>query len=164
MDPHLERLQREIAAVLNGAQPLLHEHPSGKWSTAEILEHLYLTYTGTIKGFERLLAAGKPLATKPTLKQRLQALVVVEFKYLPSGREAPRQARPRGIPAEEVLSAISPKIAAMDAIMARCDDQFGSGVRLLDHPILGPFTTAQWRKFHLVHGLHHVKQIRERMS
>jgi hypothetical protein len=29
----------------------------------------------------------------------------------------------------------------------------------LDHPILGPFSIAQWRKFHLVHGLHHVKQI-----
>jgi hypothetical protein len=30
----------------------------------------------------------------------------------------------------------------------------------LDHPILGPLTGGQWRKFHLVHGLHHVKQIR----
>jgi hypothetical protein len=25
--------------------------------------------------------------------------------------------------------------------------------------ILGPLTGAQWRKFHLVHGRHHVKQV-----
>ncbi|MGZ7099671.1 MAG: DUF1569 domain-containing protein [Candidatus Angelobacter sp.] len=30
----------------------------------------------------------------------------------------------------------------------------------MDHPVLGPLTAAEWRKFHLVHGLHHVKQIR----
>jgi hypothetical protein len=33
-------------------------------------------------------------------------------------------------------------------------------VRVLDHPLLGPFSIWQWRKFHLVHGLHHGKQIR----
>jgi hypothetical protein len=25
--------------------------------------------------------------------------------------------------------------------------------------VLGPLTGAQWRKFHLVHGLHHQKQL-----
>jgi hypothetical protein len=30
---------------------------------------------------------------------------------------------------------------------------------LLDHPILGPLTAAQWMKFHRVHGMHHVKQM-----
>jgi len=160
MDPHLQRLQQQITAVLNLPPELLQERPPGKWSTAEILEHLYLTYTGTIKGFERVLAAGKPLATTPTLKQRVGALVVVGFGYLPAGREAPRQARPRGLPAEKVFSEICRAIAEMDEIMTRCDAKFGSDNRVLDHPFLGPFTTTQWRKFHLVHGLHHVKQIR----
>jgi hypothetical protein len=26
---------------------------------------------------------------------------------------------------------------------------------------LGPLTGAQWRKFHLVHGRHHARQIRQ---
>jgi hypothetical protein len=30
---------------------------------------------------------------------------------------------------------------------------------VLDHLILGPLTAAQWRKFHWIHGRHHVKQI-----
>jgi len=48
----------------------------------------------------------------------------------------------------------------MDDIIGRCEEKIGRGKKLLDHPILGPLTGTQWRKFHLVHGLHHVKQIR----
>ena len=161
VDPHLRRLQEEIAAAVAGLSPeQLHRHPPGKWCTAEILEHLYLTYTGTLKGFERVVQAGKPLGTTQTWKQRGQTLVVVAFRYLPSGREAPAVARPRGLPPETVLAEIGQKISEMDDNLARCEEQFGSRRKLLDHPILGPLTATQWRKFHLVHGLHHVKQIR----
>lgn len=161
MDPHLQRLQEEIAAAVAGlsAEQLI-RHPPGKWCAAEVLEHLYLTYTGTVKGFERVAEAGKPLATTQTWTQRGRTLIVVALGYLPSGREAPPVARPRGLPPEKVLVEIGPKIAKMDGNIARCEETFGSRLKLLDHPILGPLTGAQWRKFHLVHGLHHMKQIR----
>jgi hypothetical protein len=154
-------LQEEIAAAVAGlsAEQLI-RHPPGKWCAAEVLEHLYLTYTGTVKGFERVAEAGKPLATTQTWTQRGRTLIVVALGYLPSGREAPPVARPRGLPPEKVLVEIGPKIAEMDGNIARCEETFGSRLKLLDHPILGPLTGAQWRKFHLVHGLHHVKQIR----
>jgi hypothetical protein len=64
------------------------------------------------------------------------------------------------MPPEKVLAEIGAKIAEMDDQIARCEQNFGSRRKLLDHPVLGPLTGAQWRKFHLVHGLHHVKQIR----
>lgn len=161
MDPRLQRLQEEIAsAVAELSAEQLSSHPPGKWCAAEVLEHLYLTYTGTVKGFERVAEAAKPLATTQTWAQRGRTLVVVGFGYLPFGREAPPVARPRGVPPEKVLAEIGPKIAEMDAIIARCEEELGSRRKLLDHPILGPLTAAQWRKFHLVHGLHHVKQIR----
>jgi hypothetical protein len=50
------------------------------------------------------------------------------------------------------------KIAVMDEMITKCEARLGRG-QLLDHLILGPLTGAQWRKFHLVHGRHHVKQI-----
>jgi len=134
-------------------------HPPGKWCAAEVLEHLYLTYTGTTKGFESVAQAGKPLASAATLKQRVGAVMVIGFGYLPSGRESPRMARPRGIPQEKVVSEIGPAIAGMDDIIGGCEEKFGRSEKLLDHPILGPLTGAQWRKFHLVHGLHHLKQV-----
>jgi Protein of unknown function (DUF1569) len=167
VDPRLRRLQNEIAAAVAGlSAEQLSAHPPGKWCAAEILEHLYLTYTGTIKGFQRVAEAGKPLATKaPSWAQRVRTLVVVGFGHLPSGREAPQVARPRGLPPEKVLAEIGPKIAEMDDVISRCEEKLGVRGKLLDHaifdhPILGPLTAAQWRKFHLVHGLHHVKQIR----
>ena len=69
MDSYLQRLQQAIESATRGMTiEDLTRHPEGKWSAAEILEHLFLTYTGTIKGFERCLAAGKPLARSPRLK------------------------------------------------------------------------------------------------
>jgi hypothetical protein len=160
MDP-LNRLQQEIASAIAGLSPeQLTWHRPGKWCAAEVLEHLYLTYTGTVKGFERIADTGKPLATAQTLKQRAQALVVCSLGYLPSGREAPRVARPRGLPSEKVLSEIVPAIERMDELIGQAEKKFGRRAKLLDHPILGPLTGAQWRKFHLVHGLHHGKQLR----
>lgn len=165
MDPHLEKLQREVATVVaefttgGAGNEELTRHAPGKWSAAEILEHLYLTYTGTMKGFERVLQAGKPNVTPPTLKHRVGKLVIIGLRHMPSGREAPKTSRPRGLPAEKVLVEVGPKITEMDAFLSRCEETLGRG-RLLDHPILGPLTVAEWKKFHMVHGLHHVKQIR----
>jgi hypothetical protein len=137
----------------------LTSHAEGKWSVSEVLEHLYLTYTGTVKGFERCLQAGRPLASAPRLKERVRAAVVVGAGYFPSGRQAPQNTRPRGMPTEKLLAEIGPQIAAMDEVIAKCESRYGKRVRVLDHPVLGPLTTSQWRKFHWVHGRHHVKQI-----
>jgi hypothetical protein len=159
MDALLEALKRTLNAAADGvSQEQMKWRPADKWCTAEVLEHLYLTYTGTIKGFERVLQAGKPLATRASMKHRLRTVVVLGFNHLPSGRKAPKNTVPRGLAVEKVLSEVGLKITAMDAILAQCEARFGSG-KVLDHPILGPLTAAQWRKFHLIHGKHHVKQI-----
>jgi Protein of unknown function (DUF1569) len=159
MDRRLEKLQEEIASALHGMTPeQLRRHAPGKWSSAEVLEHLYLTYTGTIKGFERA-AAGRRFPSKPTWRQRARRFVVLSLGHMPRGREAPANTRPRGLALEKVVIEVGMKIAEMDEMIAGCEATLGRG-RLLDHPILGPLTAAQWRKFHLVHGLHHVKQIR----
>ena len=99
VDPHLQRLQETIQAVMTGlSEEQRNWHPPGKWCAADVLEHLYLTYTGTIKGFERVIAAGKPNARSQTLTDRGRAFVVVGLGHLPAGREAPPTARPKGLP------------------------------------------------------------------
>jgi hypothetical protein len=154
------RLRESLESVTKGmSSEQLNWHPPGKWCVSEIMEHLYLTYTGTIKGLERVLARGRPLATRASLRQRILTFVVVELGYMPQGRKAPAVAEPRGLPAEQVQNEIGAKLAAMDAIIARCEACFGRRVKVLDHPILGPLTTTQWRKLHLVHGRHHYKQL-----
>jgi hypothetical protein len=162
MDSILEELKRTLESELERmSSEQMIWHPAEKWCAAEVLEHLYLTYTGTIKGFEKVRDGGKPLAMPASIRQRTRTLVVLGFGYLPSGRKAPKPTVPRGLPAEKVRAEVGLKIVAMDEIIAECEARFGRGVKLLDHPILGPLTGAQWRKFHLVHGLHHAKQIRQ---
>jgi hypothetical protein len=165
MDSYLERLRQAIASATGGmSSEELTRQPEGKWSAAEILEHLYLTYTGTQKAFERCLKAGKPPGGTPTFKQRVSVALVTELGYFPKGRKSPEQVRPRGMSGEKVVADIGPQIAAMDKVIAQCEDRYGSRIKVLDHPVLGPLTARQWRKFHLAHGRHHVKQILERRT
>jgi hypothetical protein len=162
MDAYLQRLRDAITSATHGMTTEdLRRHPEGKWSTAQVLEHLYLSYTGTVKGFERCLEAGKPLARPPVLKDRMKTFVVTGLGHMPKGRTAPERTQPRGMPADEVTREICPRIAAMDEVIAQCESRFGKRTRVLDHPVLGPLTARQWRKFHWVHGQHHVKQIQK---
>ena len=51
----------------------------------------------------------------------------------------------------------------MDAVLDRCRRKFGME-RVSIHPWLGPLRVDQWRRFHVVHGLHHVTQLRSVME
>jgi len=168
MDSRLDSLRQSLESVVEGmSSEQLRWHLPRKWCAAEVLEHLYLTYTGTIRGLEKVITGGTPLATKPSMRQRVLAFVVTGMHYIPSGLEAPGIVRPKGLPAEQVRHEIWAKLAAMDAIISQCEARFGSHVKLLDHPILGALTAAQWRMLHVVHGWHHQKQLlrlRERVK
>ena len=160
MNPRLQQLKESLESAVDGmSSQQLSWHLPGKWCASQVLEHLYLTYTGTIKGFERVLTSGKSLATRASVAHRALTFVVVGLGHMPAGRKTPAVAQPRGMPAEKVRNELGAKLAAMDAILAECETRFGPHTKLLDHPILGPLTVAQWRKLHLVHGRHHHKQL-----
>ena len=160
MDTRLSRLAEAIDKATRGMDDhQLGRHPEGKWSTAEVLEHLSLTYSGTAKGLERCLHGGVAPLGPPSLKQRLSTAVVLGIGYLPSGREAPKGTRPHGRPAQTVMTEVTRNLATMDEMIAKSEARYGSRTRVLNHPILGPLTASQWRKFHFVHGKHHLKQI-----
>lgn len=160
MDFCLQRLQDAIASATDGWDAeALTRHPEGKWCAAEIMEHLYLTYTGTIKGFERCVSAGRPMARPRTWRDRIRSFVVIQLKHLPEGRKAPTNTVPRGLPADQVRGEVVAKIAVMDAAIAAAEEKFGKRTRLVDHPVLGPLRGSEWRMFHWIHGSHHLKQI-----
>lgn len=161
MNSSLQPLANLIAHEFAGisAQELAW-HPEGKWSIAQILEHLSLTYSGTRIVFERCRQAGKPSARAATPKDRLRAFLVTRLGYLPSGQEAPVGTSPKGLAPEKVISDLARNIAAMDESIRACEQHFGSDVKLVNHPFLGPLTSDEWRRFHCVHGRHHLRQIR----
>lgn len=48
----------------------------------------------------------------------------------------------------------------MDSLCDEAQVTFGNR-RAITHEVLGPINMSQWRKFHLLHSCHHVKQIAE---
>jgi hypothetical protein len=160
MDTKLAELQATIAAAIRDmTDEEFARHSAGKWSAAEILEHLNLTYVGTIKNFDRCLALGKPRASLDRSRARWRRLVITRLGYFPPGRKSPERAQPRGTPVLQIKSEVLENIVRMEHLIAECEACFGSRKPVADHPILGPLTATEWRKFHLVHGKHHVKQI-----
>src|SRR6202162_838944 len=86
MDFRLDELRRSLESAVEGmSNELWTCHPPGKWCAAQVLEHLYLTYTGTIKGFERVMASGMPLGSRPSIADRMRTLVVVGLGHLHGG-------------------------------------------------------------------------------
>jgi len=165
MDSYLERLHRELEKTMTAATPeRMDGGPAGKWTAAQVLEHLFLTYHHTNKGLDKCLEKGMPLGTRATLRHRFGTLLVVHLAYFPPGRKSPERAAPKGMAADEVRLAILPEIRHMDAGFAECERKFGANAKILDHPFLGSLNVGEWRKFHWVHGRHHARQIQERLG
>jgi Protein of unknown function (DUF1569) len=165
MNSYLERLRQELEDATGKASAhALTQAPAGKWSAAQILEHLFLTYKHTNRALAKCLEENAPLATRATLRDRLATLLVVHFGHVPRGRKAPERALPRGMSPEEVQPAIAVELQKMASGLNDCERKFGVRTKIMDHPFLGPLTADQWRKFHWVHARHHARQIRERLG
>jgi len=160
MHRKLAELQKVLSDAIQGmSTEELSRHPAGKWSAAEILEHLNLSYVGTIKNLERCLADGQSRASSDRAKMRWSRLIVTRLGYFPKGRQSPDFVRPRGAPAEQVTGEIMQNILRMDEVIGQCESSFPAKAPITDHPILGPLTATEWRGFHSTHGKHHARQI-----
>jgi hypothetical protein len=102
------------------------------------------------------------LATTVSFKQRLQQFALIELGHFPEGRQAPKHVLPTGeFDLRAVIDAVRRDLARLDRSARTARDALGPG-KMLDHPILGGLTVAQWLKFHEVHTRHHARQIAQR--
>jgi hypothetical protein len=138
--------------------------PPGKWTVGEILEHLSLTYSHTAAGAQRAVTQGKPVSRSGSLGSRFRAFIVVECGYLPTGVESPKMVVPIGIDPATALSLAMNNLREMDRALTEAGERFGTRRKLMNHPIIGPLSVGQWRRFHWVHTRHHVRQIIARSS
>jgi hypothetical protein len=58
-----------------------------------------------------------------------------------------------------LVARIHEALSCLDDRIKRARALFG-GRPFASHIILGPLSASQWTRFHLVHGRHHIKQIR----
>lgn len=168
MNPTLQQLQREIAYSLNGldaAQTQL-QPPSRpeKWNIQQIMEHLLLSYSGTEMALNARLTKRTPTKAKPSIPQYLGQYTLIHLGYFPRGRKAPPLVSPiapttHPLCGEDLTHAAADHLTQLDLLCAEAEELFGPTCRCAAHTVLGPLRIDQWRKFQLIHGEHHLKQI-----
>jgi hypothetical protein len=166
MNPTLLQLQGEIASSLRGldaTQTQLHPSTSDKWSIQQIIEHLLLTYSSTETVINTRLEKRTPTRATPTLTHRVFCHAVTRWGYFPTGRAAPPLVSPEPtthpLSGADLTKAAAEHLTHLDQLLAEAETLFGPASRCATHAVIGPLTTNQWRRFHLVHGEHHLKQI-----
>ena len=160
MHPDLQRAHDALRAATAGLAPSsLAAAPPGKWTVAQIVEHLAKGYAGTAYVLGRCLEQDQPKARPVTLKDRLLTFVVVGLGHLPEGRQAPEATRPSDVPPADVVERALAALGDLDAVAARAEARFGARTPLVNHPIIGPLGVGRWRRFHWIHTRHHMKQV-----
>lgn len=160
MSPHLEKVRGEAERLTRDFSPEDWRHTSnGKWSASLILEHLLLTFTATTKGTLKTMRAGEPFCREATWKDQAGRFYVLRMGRMPGGLKAMKNIAPReGLPNNN-LCLFNDSLVAMDTALTDAERRFGKKTRILDHPMLGPLTAEEWRRFHRVHAEHHLRQI-----
>src|SRR6185436_244830 len=105
MHRELELCRDGLRRALEGISPADAElTQTGRWSIANIIEHLDLTYTRNAAGLERRLGKGDSPERKRTLRQSAIRTLIVTLGYFPPGRTAPTMVVPQGRPFSEVVA------------------------------------------------------------
>ena len=165
MDRYLILAREAIDQAAGGlSNSTLASPVDGKWSVAQILEHLTLTFTANAAAMEKALASGTLRARAPTWAQWMGRIIVLELGYFPRVR-APETTVPSGrIPVERSVAAIREGLTSVDAALTAVAARFGEDAVVMNHPYFAGMTVPQWRKFHWRHTLHHMRQVRARIS
>lgn len=166
--PLLDEIRELLSAPLAGCSAeQVARHPSGdpaRWSAQQVIEHLTATWRMTIIGIEDRLKKGRPLKTRPTLRQRALQVMICDIGYFPKGMPAPQYVRPSAeeqppATGDELVARLTTTLAAMDSMLNRIEPE-AHGSIVLNQGLLGPLTVQRWRRFHRAHARHHMIQIK----
>ena len=138
--------------------------PPGKWTSAQIVEHLALALEMSATTFAA--RRGKEPMTRrgTTLREKVGRVFTFGLGWFPPGRKAPAPTTPA--PRVEARAAEAHFRAACatwermerELLPTRRHDLF------VKHPRLGDLTLEEWARFHTVHARHHARQIRARLA
>jgi len=136
--------------------------PAGKWTPAQIIEHLALSFDLSARGFEQA-PPPRPRRAR-TLLEQVAAFLVFRLGWIPPGVESPRRATPatriEASKAEQHLRAALARWATLAS--GPPGDRRPAG--FVRHPRLGDLDFDEWLRFHAWHCRHHAKQIRRRLG
>jgi hypothetical protein len=169
MHPVFRSAFREVTAELGTFDATSASvHPYGRphcWSVQQIVEHLVLSLDATRTMLEERLLKGRPGRNlhRSRTEWALQ-LMILSVGHMPKGVGAPRETTPAAnltsTGVRELTERLETAVELLDATLDQCRQQFGME-RVGRHFLLGPLRIDQWRRYHVLHLRHHVKQICE---
>jgi hypothetical protein len=172
MHPAFEELHQLYRKSLTGKdcefcqrRPARSLRARGKpWTTQDVVEHLLLTYRSTGAVFDRYLTRNSPSQKPRQMKHSFLQFLVIRCGGFPRGTHAPEHAHPgkMDLPpmtGEELAALMRSELEELDAKLEKCRQAFGKSP-FASHFIFGPLTADQWRRFHFVHGRHHLAQLK----
>lgn len=160
LDVSREQLRAAIAAVpaeLRDRQPA-----PGRWSVADVLEHLalvderFIAIIGGKLADAREAGLGREDGTPSLLAAPLRASLVDRRER----RKAPEPVQPRGLPYEVALERAEAARAAFRLLVASADG-LALGDVIYEHPRFGALNVYQWVGFLAAHETRHIDQVHE---
>lgn len=138
--------------------------PAGKWTSAQIVEHLALGLTLSAETFQARRNHAPMSRRRRSPAQQIATFFIFRLRWFPPRRKAPE----RTTPAAQVSgpSAKAHFLAGIELwdqvdralLPERRADLF------VKHPRMGDLTIEEWMEFHVLHAHHHARQIRQRLD
>ncbi|HEX9705857.1 MAG TPA: DinB family protein [Gemmatimonadales bacterium] len=142
-----------------------HRAPPGKWTPAQIAEHLAIGLDATSRRFAE--RGERPPMTRRSRSAfaRLAEFFILGLGWYPQGWfAAPEGTRPTARPDASAVERKFRDSHARFIDLARTLLPRRRADLFVKHPVLGDLTLEEWLRFHVVHSAHHVKQIRDRLA
>jgi hypothetical protein len=154
-----------VLGPLRGRPDSDSEHaPAGKWTPAQIIEHLALGLTLSAEMLLKRRAHAPMSRRRRTPAEQIARFLILGLRWFPPGRKAPERTTP------------PPQISRQSA-----EQHFLAGIELWDqvdrallperradlfakHPRMGDLNVEEWMRFHVIHARHHARQIRARLG
>jgi hypothetical protein len=165
LEPVVSQIATEVSGLDAETTQLHPKDLAYKWSAQQVIEHLVLGYRLTSETLETRLAKRRlSHYRKRTYVEWSLQLMVLSFGTLPQGAPALEETMPTpgqfaAMNGRQMGDLLRREIETMDTLLDACRHTFGME-RIATHPLLGPLRVDQWRRFHVVHGLHHLEQLR----
>lgn len=134
-----------------------HAAPTGRWSLAQILQHLAVSVDTVTAKLEKRKDR-TDMQRRATPRQQLVRHVVLGVGRIPRGRRA-GAALPEERPDPDLAAAQYRMAVQRLAHLAEAVTPDQQGRVFVEHPVFGDLNLPEWVRFFFVHGRHHAHQI-----
>ena len=137
--------------------------PEGKWTLAQIVEHLAISFDLVADGFAAL-PDNETMQREATPAQAVLRHTLLGSGELPKGMRAPDISQPSDDPDPElVIARFRMGIERTRALLDGWPEERQVAL-FLRHPVLGDLNLPEWVRFHFVHCTLHARQIEKRLA